>query len=92
MNIKVKIDVMKIDKGALYVGQKGTYLNVVLIEQQNEYSDGYIVQEISKERREAGERGAILGNFSYLKPKPESLPQPQADVTPVIQPKDDLPF
>jgi len=92
MNIKVKIDVMKIDKGALYVGQKGTYLNVVLIEQQNEYSDGYIVQEISKERREAGERGAILGNFSYLKPKPESLPQPQADVTPVIENDSELPF
>lgn len=93
MNIKAKIDVKKIDKGALYAGQKGTYLDVVLIEKQNEHSDGFIVQEISKERREAGERGAILGNWSYLKPKPENLPQPgTAEIAPVIEPKDDLPF
>ena len=39
MNIKVKIDVTKIEKSELYEGQKGTYLNVVLIEQANEYSD-----------------------------------------------------
>lgn len=64
--ISAKIDVKKIDKTALFVGEKGTYLDVTLIPNKNgqdQYGNDYIVtQDISKERREAGERGPIIGN------------------------------
>jgi len=62
--IKGKIDVTKIDKSALFKGKKGTYLDIALIETPNsKYSDTHmIVQDIGKERRDAGEKGPILGN------------------------------
>ena len=61
--ITLNIDVMKIDKERLYKGKKGTYLDAVLIETPNsEYGDYMIVQSISKEERDAGKKGEILGN------------------------------
>jgi hypothetical protein len=62
--IKISIDVTKIDKEKLYTGKKGTYLDAALIPTpNNQYGDDYmIVQGISKEEREAGQKGNILGN------------------------------
>ena len=62
--ITIKIDVTKINKSRLYVGEKGTYLNCVLIDTpESKYGhDFMIVQETTKEEREAGTRGTILGN------------------------------
>ena len=62
--IRGKIDVKKIDKSALFKGAKGTYLDITLIESPNDtYGNTHmIVQDIGKERREAGEKGPILGN------------------------------
>ena len=62
--ITLKIDVLKIDKARLFKGEKGTYLDAVMIETpDNQYGDDYmIVQGVSKEEREAGTRGNILGN------------------------------
>ena len=61
--ITVKINVNEIDKSRLYKGEKGIYLNCVLIETpESEYSDFMVVQETTKEERAAGERGKILGN------------------------------
>jgi len=63
MTISCKIDVTKIDKTKLFKGKKGTYLDAILIEKKSEYGDDYmIVQGVSKEEREAGIKGAILGN------------------------------
>jgi len=67
---RLRIDVTKIDKSALYKGAKGTYLDVTLLDNRdgtNQYgNDGMIVQDIGKERREAGEKGAILGNWKHV--------------------------
>jgi len=67
---RLKIDVSKIDKTALYKGSKGTYLDVTLMDNRDgvdQYgNDGFIVQDIGKERREAGEKGAILGNWKHI--------------------------
>lgn len=64
--ITLKIDVTKIDKAHLFVGKKGTYLDVVIWPNKDgagQYGDThYCVQEISKEKREAGGRGPIIGN------------------------------
>ena len=62
--ISIKLDVNKIDKNRLFKGKQGTYLDAVLIETpNNQYGDDYmIVQSVSKEEREQGIKGAILGN------------------------------
>jgi hypothetical protein len=85
-----KINVKLIDKGKLYVGQKGTYLDFVLIPTpDNQYGDDYmIVQQVSKEEREAGKRGAVLGNAKILaKDKPAPV-----DVLGEPDETDSLPF
>jgi hypothetical protein len=68
--IRCKIDVKKIDKTALFAGQKGTYCDIVLMDNKdgpNEYGDdGFIVQDIGKERRGNGENGPIIGNWRHI--------------------------
>lgn len=81
MAIKLKIDVSKISKADLYQGKKGIYLDAVLYENRDGQSqfgdDGYIVQGISKEKREAGERGPIIGNWRHMEnAKPASKAPP----------------
>jgi Ser-tRNA(Ala) deacylase AlaX len=96
--IRIKIDVTKIDKSALYKGAKGTYLDATLFlaDEPGEYGDnGMIAQDLGKERREAGEKGAILGNGKILKiinegqPAQASLP-PAPDTSGDVE--DDIPF
>lgn len=62
--ITASINVAKIDKSKLYEGKKGKYLDIVLIPTpDNQYGNDYmVVQSLSKEARDAGERGEILGN------------------------------
>jgi len=66
--IKIKIDVTKIVKDALYKGAKGTYLDAVLWPTpDSQYGDDFrIVQDLGKEARDAGEKGPILGNAKYI--------------------------
>lgn len=68
--ITTKINVTKIDKSALFEGKNGKYLDLVLHDNrdgQDQYgNDGYIVQDIGRERREAGERGPIIGNWRKI--------------------------
>ena len=68
--IAVKIDVKKISKDDLYAGKKGTYLDAILIPNKDGASDygddGFVVQGVTKEKRDAGERGPIIGNWRFL--------------------------
>jgi len=65
--IAIQIDVKKIDKSRLFEGKKGTYLDVILIETPNsDYGDYMAVEQISKEEREAGKKGTILGNAKII--------------------------
>lgn len=67
--IAAKIDVKKILKDDLYVGEKGTYLDAILIPNDgpSKYGDdGFVVQGVSKAKRDKGERGPILGNWRFL--------------------------
>lgn len=92
--IKYKIDVQKINKDHLYKGAKGTYLSGVFFENKNgpsEYGDdGFIVQDISKEAREAGEKGPIIGNWRRLETK-YTAPKVETPRT-TDAPEDDIPF
>tara|TARA_Y100000817_G_scaffold230665_1_gene183097 strand:- start:311 stop:643 length:333 start_codon:yes stop_codon:yes gene_type:complete len=71
--LRLNLDVTKIDKTALFRGKKGTYLeiSVLMHSDADEYGNhGMAVQGIGKDRREAGERGPILGNGEWVsKPK-----------------------
>ena len=83
--IEAKIDVLKITKEKLYVGAKGTYLNIRLIETPNSpYGDYMIVEATSKEEYDKGVKGVILGNGKNVKKKEE----PQAEKSY----ESDLPF
>ena len=63
--LTLKLDVTKIHKDAIYVGQKGKYITVSVFvnDEKDDYGNyGMIRQNLGKERREAGEKGPILGN------------------------------
>lgn len=66
VGISVRIDVSKIDKARLYKGAKGTYLDMttfVDLDNKDQYdNNGFISQSVSKEEREQGVNGNILGN------------------------------
>lgn len=65
--IRFKIDRKKIDPSALYVGKSGEYYDFTLIEKANDYGDdGFVVQDLGKARRDAGEKGPIVGNWKYI--------------------------
>jgi len=66
------IEYLAIPLGAsqLYNGEKGVYLDASLLENRDgvdSYGNNFmIVQDIGKERREAGDKGAILGNGKFV--------------------------
>lgn len=69
VNLSLKIDVKKIDKSRLHVGEKGTYLDAVIImkDEPDEYGNiGMIVESVTKEEKAAGKKGAILGNAKRI--------------------------
>jgi hypothetical protein len=76
--IRIKLDVTKIDKSALFKGSKGTYLDLSLVPtSSSQYGDDYMVtQDIGKERRQAGEKGPILGNAKILETQGGGRQQP----------------
>jgi len=66
----LNINTSKIDKSALYDGKQGKYLNLTLMENRDgtdQYgNDGFIVQDLGKDRRLAGEKGPIIGNWKHV--------------------------
>ena len=95
--IKAKIDVKKISKPDMFVGQKGTYLDLCLLENRDgtdQYgNDGMVIQEISKEARESGPKGPIIGNYRVIQANPppprQSTPPPTSYANDEL---DDIPF
>jgi hypothetical protein len=90
-----KIDVTKIDKAFLFKGKAGTYLDIALIPNKSgrdQYgNDGMIVQSVSKQARQEGKKGAILGNYSDLDQRPHPQ-QKKVSATDPLGPEDDIPF
>lgn len=67
--ISLSIDVSKIDQRRLYKGKKGQYLSATLFlkEEVDQYgNNGFIVESITKEEREAGNKGTIIGNAKFM--------------------------
>lgn len=100
--IAAKIDVTKVEKEHLFMSQKGAkYLDLILRpgkDGKDQYgNDGFIVQGVSKEKRDQGIKGNIIGNFRYLDtPTPQKRAKgpakaPQSPVLPT-EGEDDVPF
>lgn len=89
MNYTGKIDLTKIDKSKLFKSEKtgSIYLDYVVIETpNNEYGNSHmVVQSTTKEERDSGKKGAILGNQKEL-----IRDDQQTESAPIK--KDDLPF
>lgn len=64
----IKIDVDKIDKSKIYKGKKGSYYSMTLkINDQSKYGNNImVVEDTTKEDRDAGVKGIILGNGSVV--------------------------
>lgn len=80
--IKLKIDVTKIDKSRLFVGAKGTYLDLVVYENDrpDEYGNDFSVkQDCTKEDRDAGVKMPYIGNGKNIGQKRQ---QSQAQAQP----------
>jgi hypothetical protein len=94
IGVSFKIDVTKIEKARLFVGQKGKYLDATVfidLDELDQYGNsGMITQDVSKEERQAGTKGAILGDSKVFwrdegqapqasKPQGNSRPDPVED-------------
>ena len=88
----------------IFVGQKGLYLSLTMIENRDgkdDYgNDGFISVDVSKEDREAGVKGPIIGNWKHLQPKAQSgkvnltppKNRPPVDLGEPDNAPDDIPF
>ena len=66
VGVSFKINVSKIDKARLFAGQQGKYLDATVfidLDQLDQYGNsGMITQDVSKEEKQQGVKGNILGN------------------------------
>lgn len=105
VGVRLKLDVTKIEKARLFKGQKGTYLDATVfvdIDESDQYGNhGMITQDVTKEEREAGTRGPILGNVKVFykgDQQRQQAPQQQAQQSAPQQPggmmddDSDIPF
>jgi hypothetical protein len=99
--IKLKVDVSKVPKEHIYVGKKGKYLSLILLDNKNgrdKYgNDGIIKIDLSKDARaileSSGGRNEIIGNWNHVTPRPrEDLSTPPPMPEPVIDRDDNIPF
>ena len=91
-NIVIKINCSKIEKSRLFKGEKGTYLEAILVHKPSQYGDDYfIAQSVTKEERDAGVKGAIIGGAKILRPK-NSAPKPLQVQEPPQDDGDAVPF
>jgi hypothetical protein len=91
-----KIDVTKVDKTHLFKGKAGTYLDIALITNKagrDQYgNDGMIVQSVSKQARQDGHKGPILGNYVKTEDRMPPAITKKVSATDPLGPEDDIPF
>jgi hypothetical protein len=96
MIISAKLNVSKILKDRMFKGEKGTYLDITLLENKDgtdQYGNDFmIVQDLGKEAREKGEKGPVLGNAKIRGGKPSAATAPKAAKAAAEVDLDDPPF
>jgi len=87
IGVSFKLDVTKIDKARLFKGAKGTYLDFtgfIDLDNLDQYGNsGFIAQDITKEEKDSGVQGNILGNSKVF--WKEGGQAPQANQQPAQQ-------
>lgn len=82
VGVSLKINLSNIDKSKLFSGAKGTYLDAQVfidLDELDQYGNsGMITQAVSKEDRNAGQKGAILGNCKLFWKDAAQAPQQHA--------------
>ena len=83
-----------LDANAVHVGEKGSYLDLTLIPNRDgpdKYGyTGFAAVNLPKDRREAGEKGPIVGNWKPIVRGNPATPPAQSPPEPDGQ--DDMPF
>ena len=81
VGVSLKINVSEIDKARLFAGQKGKYLDCTVfidLDQLDQYGNsGMITQDVSKEEKQQGVKGNILGNCKVFWSDSGQAPQAQ---------------
>lgn len=93
--IKLSINVTRINKDRIKPGKNGKYLDLVLFDKPDQYGNaGFVCEDVTKEQREAGERGTIVGNWKILgsKRQPDSSPKPAPAAANQSSEDDENPF
>ena len=79
IGVSFKLDVTKIDKARLFKGAKGTYLDItsfIDLDQLDQYSNsGMVTQDVTKEEKDQGVKGPILGNCKVFWSDNRAQPQ-----------------
>ena len=87
--LSLKINVSQIDKARLFAGQKGTYLDATIfveLDELDQYGNsGMITQDVSKDEKQQGIKGNILGNGKIFWVENGQAPQAQAQQAPQQQ-------
>jgi hypothetical protein len=91
----------------VFTGKQGLYMEVTLMDNRDgpgKYGDdGFAILEIGKGRRDAGEKGPIIGNWKHVNTAPGRTVMPKTATAPPTPPKsgyepdpndetDDIPF
>jgi hypothetical protein len=97
IGVKLKIDVTNIEKARLFKGKKGTYLDATAfidVDNKDQYdNNGMITQDVTKEEKNNGVKGAILGNVQVFWREEQQRSQPATTVAQVEDDfNDDIPF
>lgn len=90
-----------VSENNIYLGEKGAYLEITTMDNRDgsdQYgNDGFITVDLGKQRREAGEKGPIIGNWKHVGQKPSiGVTSPEygqrETVSPQAEETDDIPF
>lgn len=93
MNLRLKIDLNKLDMTAVYEAQSGArYIDLTLWENRDgpgKYGDSHVIkQDLGRERREKGDKSPIVGNGKPIgtqQTHQQSRPAPQRRPAPPTQ-------
>jgi len=91
IGVSIKLNVLEIDKARLFKGEKGTYLDTTVfidLYQLDQYGNsGMITQDVTKEEKQQGIRGNILGNCKVFWSDNGQTPNRQAPQQQYQQPQ-----
>jgi hypothetical protein len=73
--ISISVNTSKIDRSKLYESPKtgAKYLNLILVNQEDQFGNRMVIQPVSREAYAAGERGEQVGTWKKLEPKPRPV-------------------